>query len=84
MKRQISSHYGTGWYLPDRKPTIAKAMRLLELKRKPVNRQELRQQMSGWRSSNDAPWGIDCGSVDEWISVKCCRDAYLWLAAQLP
>lgn len=75
---------GTLWHLPARKPTIAQALRLLELKTKPQNRQELRERMTGWRHGPEGPWGCACGSVDEWIAVQQCRDAYIWLRAQLP
>ena len=73
-----------GWHLPDRKPTITRAMRLLELATKPRNRQQLRELMTGWRHGSEGSWGSACATVDEWVAVQQCRDAYLWLAAQLP
>ena len=76
--------YGSFWHLPDRKPTITRAMRLLELTTKPRNRQQLRDRLAGWRHGSDGPWGSACGTVDEWVAVQRCRDAYVWLAAQLP
>ena len=80
----MPTKHHTAWHLPDRKPTITRAMRLLELATKPRNRQQLRERMAGWRHGSDGPWGSACGTVDEWVAVQQCRDAYLWLAAQLP
>lgn len=76
--------HGTAWHLPSRKPTIARALQLLELSRRPSNRRQLRERMQGWRSGPEGPWGASCGSPEEWVQVQRCRDAYLWLAAQLP
>lgn len=78
------TRYGTCWHLPGRKPTIKRALQLLELRSKPSSRQQLRMLMTGWRSGPEGPWGAACGTVDEWIAVQQCSDAYLWLAAQLP
>jgi hypothetical protein len=72
------------WQLPDRKPTITRAMRLLELTTKPRNQQQLRDRMAGWRRTSDGAWGAACGTVDEWVAVQRCRAAYVWLRAQLP
>lgn len=77
------SLYGTIWYLPDKKRTIKKAMQLLELRRKPKDKHELRQLMTCWRSGPEGPWGCSCGTVDEWIAVMKAKDAYLWLLAQV-
>ena len=75
--------YGTLWHLPDRRPTIARALRLLELPSKPRSRKALRDRMQGWRHGPEGPWGASCGTVSEWIAVQQARDAYAWLAAQL-
>ena len=77
------TRYSTCWHLPDRKPTIAKALRLLGLNSKPRDRQALRDRLNGWRSGPEGPWGASCGTVDEWVEVQKCRDAYAWLSAQL-
>jgi hypothetical protein len=76
--------YGTHWHHPARKPTIAQALRLLELRTLPRDREALRVRMKGWRHGPEGPWGASCGTVDEWVKVQECRDAYLWLRAQLP
>jgi len=78
------SRYGTCWNLPNRTPTIARAMQLLELRSKPRSRQELQQQLRRWCHGSEGPWGAACGTVDEWIAVQNARDAYAWLWAQLP
>ena len=78
------TRYGTCWHLPARKPTIARALQLLELPGKPRNRQQLRERMRGWRHGPEGPWGAACGTVDEWVAVQRCSDAYVWLRAQLP
>lgn len=77
------TRYGTHWHLPARKPTIVRALQLLELRSKPRNRQQLEQRMQGWRHGTEGPWGAACGNTDEWIAVQRARDAYMWLAAQL-
>lgn len=79
----LPTRFGTCWHLPGKKPTIAKALRLLELRTKPRNRQQLRERMRGWRSGPEGPWGAACGTVDEWVAVQEAHDAYTWLAAQL-
>jgi hypothetical protein len=77
------TRYGTCWHLPDRKPTIARALRLLELPSKPRSRQALRDRMKGWHHGPEGPWCASCGTVGEWIAVQQARDAYAWLSAQL-
>jgi len=77
------TRYGTAWHLPARKPTIARALRLLELPAKPRHRQQLRERMHRWRHGSEGPWGAACGWPDEWVAVQQARDAYIWLAAQL-
>lgn len=77
------TRYGSSWHLPDRKPTITRALRLLELPAKPRNRHQLRERLQGWRHGPEGAWGAACGCVDEWVAVQHCRDAYIWLAAQL-
>lgn len=77
------TRYRTAWHLPNRKPTITRALQLLDLPGKPRNPQQLRERMKGWRFGPEGPWGASCGTVDEWVAVQQARDAYLWLAAQL-
>jgi hypothetical protein len=77
------TRYGTCWYLPGKTPTIKRALQLLELKRRPASRQQLQHLMIGWRAGSEGLWGCACGSSDEWIAVQQCRDAYIWLAAEL-
>lgn len=79
----LPTRYGTCWHLPNRKPTITRALRLLELRTKPCSVQALRKQMQGWRHGSEGPWSACCGSIDEWVACQQARDAYLWLTAQL-
>lgn len=82
MAAQPTRH-DTIWHLPARKPTITRALQLLELPAAPRTREELRNRMNGWRSGTEGPWGASCGTVDEWVEAQRCRDAYVWLSAQL-
>ena len=78
------TRYGTYCHLPERKPTINRAMKLLELTTKPRDRQQLRDRMTGWRHGSDGPWGAGCSSSEEAAAIYQCHDAYIWLRAQLP
>lgn len=84
MASPTPTRYGTAWHLPARKPTITRALQLLELSSRPSSRLQLRERLQGWRNGPEGPWGASCGSPEEWVQVQSCRDAYLWLAAQLP
>lgn len=78
------TRYGTHWHLPARKPTIAQALRLLELPTKPRSRRHLRERMEGWRHGSEGPWGCSIATTEEAKAWHECHDAYIWLRAQLP